>query len=410
MSFAACGEAKTMEFATTMHIWNPLHCLKKTKYNHPSPAGILLRAIFYPVMRITFDEPPHAAIEYQKTFSNPEENFMAQRVRICDIAEELGLSTATVSNVIHGKTNKVSDATVQRVTALLEQRQYIPSMAGILLAQNRSGIIGVFVHDHEKYKGHTLEDFFIAASLNCLSTEIEAAGQFMMVKKAKSAAQIIQFASMWNMDGVVVIGFCEQDYTDLRNHMRIPFVVYDGYAAHPARFVNITLDNFDGGRQMGQHLRALGHEAALCIADNDICMDLERFQGFCAGFAPGNAELLLVPMQKEQRLEFYRTHPAQFRRVSAVFAVSDAYAVELLHVLAELGFRVPADISVAGFDDTPVCGLVHPALTTVRQDGALRAKLAVQKLRELREGTPVPTELRLPVTLAPRASTGRRDP
>lgn len=57
---------------------------------------------------------------------------MEQRVRICDIAEELGLSTATVSNVIHGKTNKVSDATVQRVMALLEQRQYIPSMAGIL--------------------------------------------------------------------------------------------------------------------------------------------------------------------------------------------------------------------------------------------------------------------------------------
>lgn len=69
---------------------------------------------------------------------------MEQRVRICDIAEELGLSTATVSNVIHGKTNKVSDVTVQRVMALLERRQYIPSMAGILLAQNRSGIIGVF--------------------------------------------------------------------------------------------------------------------------------------------------------------------------------------------------------------------------------------------------------------------------
>lgn len=42
--------------------------------------------------------------------------------RICDLAEELGLSTATVSNVIHGKTQKVSDATVQRVTALLEGR------------------------------------------------------------------------------------------------------------------------------------------------------------------------------------------------------------------------------------------------------------------------------------------------
>ena len=74
-----------------------------------------------------------------------------QRVRISDIAEELGLSTATVSNVIHGKTKKISDETVKRVMALLEERQYIPNMAGILLAQNSSKIIGVFVNDHEKY-------------------------------------------------------------------------------------------------------------------------------------------------------------------------------------------------------------------------------------------------------------------
>ena len=92
------------------------------------------------------------------------------RIRISDIAEELGLSTATVSNVIHGKTHKVSDETVKRVQALLEQRQYIPSMAGILLAQNASKILGVFVNDHEKYEGHTLDDAFIASSLNALST------------------------------------------------------------------------------------------------------------------------------------------------------------------------------------------------------------------------------------------------
>ena len=90
---------------------------------------------------------------------------MQERVRICDIAEELGLSTATVSNVIHGKTNKVSDETVQRVTALLEERRYIPSMAGILLARNSSGIIGVFVNDHPKYAGHTLRDGFLASAL-----------------------------------------------------------------------------------------------------------------------------------------------------------------------------------------------------------------------------------------------------
>lgn len=115
-----------------------------------------------------------------------------KRVRISDIAEKLGLSTATVSNVLHGKTRKISDQTIQRVQALLEERQYIPSMAGILLAQNSSRIIGVVINDHEKYEGHALEDIFIASSLNYLSTEIERSGQFMMVKKTKNPVQLVE--------------------------------------------------------------------------------------------------------------------------------------------------------------------------------------------------------------------------
>lgn len=70
------------------------------------------------------------------------------RVRIVDIAQTLGLSTATVSNVIHGKTEKLSGETVKRVQQELERTGYIPNMAGILLARNNSRIIGVVVNDH----------------------------------------------------------------------------------------------------------------------------------------------------------------------------------------------------------------------------------------------------------------------
>ena len=328
-----------------------------------------------------------------------------QRVRISDIAQELGLSTATVSNVIHGKTKKISDETVKRVMALLEERQYIPSMAGILLAQNSSKIIGVFVNDHEKYEGHTLDDFFIASSLNHLSTEIEANGQFMMVKKAKNAEEIIQFASMWNMDGIVVIGFCDQDYMYLRNHMRIPFVVYDGYCENPERIFNITIDNYDGGCQVGAYFREREHTKALCISDNDICVDLERYQGFRDGFGPGTVDFLLIPMRKEERWEYYRHNLSTFQNVSAVFAVSDYYAMDMICFLQEQGIKVPEQISVAGFDDIPMCRMFCPTLTTVKQDGALRAKIAVEKLGELKMGNLIQNEIRLPVSLVVRAST-----
>lgn len=69
------------------------------------------------------------------------------KVRIADVAEELGLSTATVSNVLHGKTHKMSEATIKRVEQKLEETGYIPNMAGILLARNNSRIIGVAVND-----------------------------------------------------------------------------------------------------------------------------------------------------------------------------------------------------------------------------------------------------------------------
>ena len=325
-------------------------------------------------------------------------------VRICDIAQELGLSTATVSNVLHGKTKKVSDETVRRVQQALEQRQYIPSMAGILLAQNSSRIIGVVVHDHEKYEGRVLEDVFVATSLNRLATEIEGDGRFMMVRKVTDPEEIIRFASMWNLDGLVLLGFCEQDYMYLRSHMRIPFVVYDGFCDRTEGICNITIHNYDGGLQVGRYFRSRGHERVLCIADNEICVDKERWEGFREGFGPG-AEFCCIPMSKHSRMTFYEAHMEYLRQFSAIFAVSDFYAIELLHFLQERGVQIPGEISVAGFDDTPMCEMVSPALTSVRQDVALRAKLAMEKLHCLREGKQTEHAVTLPVELVVRSST-----
>ena len=329
-----------------------------------------------------------------------------KRVRISDIAQELGLSTATVSNVLHGKTRKISDETVKRVQVLLEERQYIPSMAGILLAQNSSRIIGVVVNDHEKYESHTLEDVFIASSLNSLSTELEKNGQFMMVKKTTDPEEIIKFASMWNMDGLVLIGFCDQDYMYLRSHMRIPFVVYDGYCDQAGRIYNITINNYDGGYQVGSYFRQKGHRRGLCISDNQVCVDKERFEGFCEGFGREYADFMLIPMQKQEREDYYFKNLDRLRSYSAIFAVSDFYAVEMIHFLTKQGISVPGDISVAGFDDTPMCNLVSPTLTSVKQDVAIRAEIAVQKLRELKEKKEIETTVMLPVTLIERESTG----
>lgn len=330
-----------------------------------------------------------------------------KRVRIVDIAEELGVSTATVSNVIHGKTKKISDETVKRVQQLLEERQYIPSMAGILLAQNDSRIIGVVINNHEKYEGHVLEDPFVSSSLNHLSVEIEQAGYFMMIKTTTDLKDIVKFASMWNLEGMIIIGFCENEYDKLRQFMHIPFVVYDGYFENEGRVCNLTIDNFHGGLQVGKYFKELGHKKALCISDNQICVDLERFQGFQEGFGKENTDFMLIPMQKNERHHFYTEHLEEIKKHSAVFAVSDYYAIDFMQFMQERGIRVPEDISIAGFDDNPICEQVVPSLTSVRQDAGERARAALMMLSDLKQGRQKEAKKELPVTLVKRTSTAK---
>ncbi len=324
------------------------------------------------------------------------------RIRIVDIAEELGVSTATVSNVIHGKTKKISDETVKRVQQLLEERRYFPSMAGILLAQNASKIIGVVINDHEKYEGHTLEDQFISASVNALANEIEQAGKFLMLKVTKKWNEIPKFASMWNMEGMVLIGYCERDYKKLREQMHIPFVVYDGYMESLGNLVNIEVNHFDGGGQVGRYLKSRGHKTVLCISDNDICMDMERFMGLKSEIP--NAELMVIPMEPEVRTAFYMEHLEEIKKYTAVFAVSDYYAMDFIQFLKSVGLSVPKDMSVVGFDNVRESEKFVPALTTIKQDSRQRAALSVKMLNQLRNKDCRDKNLVLPVTLVERDS------
>ena len=327
------------------------------------------------------------------------------RVTIKDIADELGLSTATVSNVIHGKTKKISQKTVEKVQEKIEESGYLPNMAAVLLAQNTSKIVCVVLSNDVKYENKMIQDPFVCGMLNYLSKELDKNDYFVMLKEESDINQIVRYASMWNMEGIVIIGFCNQDYMYLRNHMRIPFVVYDGYCSDIERIYNITIDNFDGGRKIGQLFKQKGYQKALYIADNDICVDRERYEGFCEGIKDAEVDFMQIPMQKELRLKFYREHLEEIKEYRAVFAASDYYAVDMMHFLQEQNIRVPKEIAVAGFDDIPLCEQVSPTLTSVRQDLALRAEIALDKLKRLREKKETETEIMLPVDVIEREST-----
>lgn len=329
------------------------------------------------------------------------------RVRIVDIAETLGLSTATVSKVIHGKTSKISNETVKRVQQELERTGYIPNMAGILLARNNSRIIGVVVNDNIKYEGRVLEDGFVMSSLNALSHEVNKKGYFLMIKTTADINEIPVFASMWNMDGLILMGFCETDYEILRNQMRISFVVYDGYFDKCSKVVNLVIDHYDGGYQAGSCFKEFGHKKALCISDNYICMDKERIDGFRKAFEPGETIVWRIPNTVKKRMIFYQDKFPELLKteISAIFAVSDYYALEFMRFLQGMGVRIPEDMQIIGFDDTTSSRESNPALTTIHQDAPLRAKTAIECIEAMRDGIECESGIVLPVKLIKREST-----
>lgn len=370
---------------------------------HKNQTQILLR-----VTRLTFEKIIFLLYHVITRLGKEGISMEQDRVRIVDVADALGLSTATVSKVIHGKTEKISDETIKRVQQELERSGYIPNMAGILIARNNSRIIGVVVNDHEKYEGRVLEDGFVMSSLNALSREVNEKGYFLMIKTTANISEIPVFASMWNMDGLILMGFCEADYEKLRNHMRISFVVYDGYFEKCSKVVNLVINHYDGGYQAGKYFKELGHKKALCIADNFICMDKERIEGFRKAFEPGETLRWQIPKTQRERKCFYKDNFQELLKsnVTAVFAVSDFYALEFMRFLQGKGMQIPKDIQIIGFDDNTASRESNPMLTTIHQDASLRAKTAIHCLEAMRDGLNCETEIVLPVELVKRESTG----
>ena len=144
------------------------------------------------------------------------------------------------------------------------------------------------------------------------------------------------------------------------------------------------------------------------IADNFICMDQERIEGFRDAFEPGETFRWEIPKTEKERMRFYEDKYRKLikNNVTAVFAVSDFYALEFMRFLQGKGIQIPKDIQIIGFDDNMASRESNPALTTIHQEAPLRAKTAIKCLEAMRDGAECETEIVLPVELIKRESTG----
>ena len=112
-------------------------------------------------------------------------------------------------------------------------------------------------------------------------------------------------------------------------------------------------------------------------------------------------------MLAKERRAFYEEREEALRRsgITAVFVVSDYYALDFLRFVQEKGWKVPEDIQVIGFDDNAASRESVPALTTIHQEAALRAQQAIACIEAMRDHVGCESRTRLPVELIAREST-----
>lgn len=331
-------------------------------------------------------------------------------IRIKDIADRAGVSPTTVSNVIHGKTGRVSKATVEKINRILKEMEYVPSISARMLANNSSGLIGVALGFMKKGNASSFEDPFVSAMLGNLEYQIREHGYYMMLVARHEQDDLMQQALGWNFDGMIAMALKEKEIAELSERLGKPLVTIDQYLPPELGVRSIAMDDRGGAYQMSQYLIGKGHKKFLFLSDCDLGVDHYRWLGVRqameeAGIEDFESRHIVIPWNPEQREKAYEEMLPFFKKQTALFFSSDYYALEASNFLQNRGIKVPEEISIAGFDDVTYATLARPKLTTVHQMVDGKARRAVEVLMHLIQDEPVQKDIPpLPTTLVERES------
>ena len=331
-------------------------------------------------------------------------------IRIKDIADRAGVSPTTVSNVIHGKTGRVSKATVEKINRILKEMEYVPSISARMLANNSSGLIGVALGFMKKGNASSFEDPFVSAMLGNLEYQIREHGYYMMLVARHEKDDLMQQALGWNFDGMIAMALKEKEIAELSERLGKPLVTIDQYLPPELGVRSITMDDRGGAYQMSQYLIGKGHKKFLFLSDCDLGVDHYRWLGVRqameeAGIEDFESRHIVIPWNPEQREKACEEMLPFFKKQTALFFSSDYYALEASNFLQNRGIKVPEEISIAGFDDVTYATLARPKLTTVHQMVDGKARRAVEVLMHLIQDEPVQKDIPpLPTTLVERES------
>jgi LacI family transcriptional regulator, galactose operon repressor len=328
---------------------------------------------------------------------------MSKRPTIRDVAEQAGVSIATVSRVLNDRAD-VSAETRERVREVARAVGYSADPAARGLVTQRTQLVAVVVGDNAGHRDLSL--LFFGKVMAAISRRLALAGYDSLL------LQPLELGLHHRFDAAILIGIDGSDplVTDLWVRA-VPYVGVD-VRVGGRRNAFVGSDHAAGVRLALTHLYELGHRRIAHIAGaRNTVAGADRIAAFQHEMGVLGLEL---PDEYLREADFssaggYRETCALLaldERPTAIVAASDLMALAALQAIREAGLQPGRDVAVVGFDDIEAAALAYPPLTTIRQDREKLGTLAAERALELIEHADVRgNDTILPVELVVRAST-----
>ncbi|MDG4667749.1 LacI family DNA-binding transcriptional regulator [Mycobacterium sp. 236(2023)] len=303
---------------------------------------------------------------------------MHRRPTLEDVAQRAGVSRALVSIVMRDAPG-ASEHTRQRVRQAAEDIGYRPDPRARRLRQHRTNLIGLTFAAGQEFHADLVDGVYVAADALGYDVVLSA------VTPHRDEPRAVRTLVDDRCEGLVLIGpqMRAGRLADLA--ARMPAVV----VARRVRGVDAVRSDDVAGATIGmEHLLSLGHRRILYLDGCGAPGAAERKRGYRGAVTGAQISEWVRPGGLTER-DGAAAATAMLESgdlPDAVFAFNDRCALGVMDVLIRAGISVPQQISVLGFDDSPLAGLAHIQLTTIRQDSAGLAEAAVKRLTARLDG------------------------
>lgn len=332
-------------------------------------------------------------------------------ITIKDIAKEANVSVTTVSNVINNNSSRVSEKTIKKIQDIIEKYNYTPNMNARSLVGTSSKIIGVIVPQPETDETSFLSNPFNTEILAGIEAITRNEGYYLMIRCVKSYREIYNLLQNWKVEGVIILGLFQEDFSSLSNIIKTPTVFIDSYI-DSNQVINIGLDDEYGAYLSTSHLIENGHEniAYVSFTAKPGGVDEKRRNGYIKAITehniPLNNDNLFVVQATVRESAWIEKLVSKIKdNVTAICTSADYIAIELIDILKDHNINIPNDVSIVGFDDLYMSRIITPKLTTIQQDITLKGTLASNLLIDLIKNNKVENKnISLPIKLIQRDS------